>query len=111
MPLSISPQVASNSPAGGNTQLPSVPPLASGSRIAARQAIATGGVPSSPAVSAARLSIPAADRFVGASLARGSAGDLAWLGQALQGWDASNQQHKKDLATRALEAVFAQYGR
>ncbi len=43
----------------------------------------------------------------------GSYGDPAWLAQAASSWDgsdSSDQNHKKDLAILALEAVFAQYG-
>ena len=38
-----------------------------------------------------------------------STGDLAWLGQALNGSDAMDQQ-QKDVAIQAVEALFAQYG-
>ena len=36
-------------------------------------------------------------------------GDLAWLAQAANGSDNSDQQRKKDVAILALESVFAQY--
>jgi len=39
------------------------------------------------------------------------AADLAWLEQAASGSENSDPHHKRDVATRALEAVFAQYGR
>ncbi len=53
---------------------------------------------------------PAADRVVSLSIARSAAGDLAWLGQAANNWDTSDQQRKKDVAMLALDAVFAEYG-
>jgi autotransporter-associated beta strand protein len=53
---------------------------------------------------------PAADPFVGSSNAKRAAGALAWLGQAANSSDNLDQQRKKDVATLALEAVFAQYG-
>jgi autotransporter-associated beta strand protein len=39
------------------------------------------------------------------------AGDLAWLAQAANSSDNSDQQRKKDVAILALEAVFAQYNK
>jgi autotransporter-associated beta strand protein len=54
--------------------------------------------------------IPAADRLVGSSITHSAAGDLAWLGQAANGSDRSDQYRKKIPAILALEAVFAQYG-
>jgi hypothetical protein len=40
-----------------------------------------------------------------------TAADLAWLEQAASGSENSDLHHKKDVAIRALETVFAQYGR
>jgi len=40
-----------------------------------------------------------------------TAGDLAWLGQAANGSDNSDQHHKVGVAIMALDAVFAQYDR
>jgi len=51
---------------------------------------------------------------VGSSTARRIVRNLAWLEQAAsspENWDSSDQNHKKDQAILALEAVIAQYGR
>ena len=37
-------------------------------------------------------------------------GNLAWLGQAANSSDSSNQQRKKEVAILALDAVLAEYG-
>jgi autotransporter-associated beta strand protein len=60
-------------------------------------------------VPAIALRAPVADRIVWSSIAKSAAGDLAWLGQAANGSDNSDQHHKKDAAILALEAVFAHY--
>ena len=57
------------------------------------------------------LGTPAVNRLVGLSTAKKIAADLAWLGQAANGSDNWDQRHKKDVATVALDAVFAEYGR
>ena len=106
-PLLNLPQVVNSKPAGGNTRLPTVPPVVSGHQNVVPRSIAPGLLPSSQSVPASQSRIPAVDRFVGSSLA----GDLAWLGQASSGSDNSNPFHKKAAAILALEAVFAQYGR
>jgi len=70
------------------------------------------------AIPASALGAPAADRLVGSSttpiplpIREGSyVGDLAWLAQAANGSDNSDQQRKEDVAILALEVVFAQYG-
>ncbi len=87
--------VVKHSTSGRNPQSPIVPPAAS-------------QPPQSVPVVA--LSIPAADRLVRSSTASKIAGDMAWLGQAANSSDNSDQQRKKDIAILALDAVFAQYG-
>ncbi len=52
----------------------------------------------------------AVGHLVGSSVAARICGDLAWLEQAANRSASSDPQHKKDVATQALEAVFAQYG-
>ncbi|MGO9110233.1 MAG: autotransporter-associated beta strand repeat-containing protein [Thermoguttaceae bacterium] len=81
--------------AGSNSQSPIVPPAA----FEASQSFPAGV-----------LGAPAADRFVPSSTARRIAGDLAWLRQAGNSSDNSDQHRRKDVAILALEAVFAQYG-
>jgi autotransporter-associated beta strand protein len=53
----------------------------------------------------------AVERFIAPSIATRIAADLAWLGQDGNSSDDSNQHRKKDVATLALQAAFAQYGR
>ena len=61
-------------------------------------------------VSAGALRTPAADRVDWSSMARRTAANLAWLGQAVNGSDESDQHHKRAAAILTLDAVFAQYG-
>ena len=65
----------------------------------------------SKSVLAGALDTPAASRLVGPSTAKRIAGDLAWTGQGANSSDNWDQRHKNDVATVALDAVFAQYGR
>ena len=53
----------------------------------------------------------AADRGVWSSTAKWIAGNLAWQGQSTNGSDIWDQRHNRDVATVALDAMFAQYGR
>ena len=104
LPAATAADVANHSTLGRNSQSPIVPPAA----LQPPQSF--------PAVA---LGIPAADRLVWSSMpsppaplpkGEGSYGDLAWLGQAANSSDNSDQQRKKDVAILALEAVFADYG-
>jgi autotransporter-associated beta strand protein len=64
----------------------------------------------SKSVLAAVLRTPAADRLVCASTAKRIVRDPAWLGQAANSSENSDEQRKKDVAILALDAVLAQYG-
>ncbi len=89
--------VVKSSTSGRTSQSPIVPPVA----LQPPQAI--------PAVA---LGTPAADGLVRSSITkRRAAGDLAWLGQAANSSDTSDQQRKKEVTILALDAVFSQYGR
>jgi autotransporter-associated beta strand protein len=72
-------------------------------------------------VAAARLGTPTADVLAGLLVAKRLSTavpmgegryvrDLAWLGQATNSSDNSDQDRKKDVAIMALEAAFVQYG-
>ena len=63
----------------------------------------------SPENASAASAAPAADSLAGPSIPKRIAADLSWFGQAGNGSDAADQQHKKDVAILAREAVFAQY--
>jgi hypothetical protein len=56
------------------------------------------------------LNAPVQVRVVWSSTAKRAVGDLAWLEQAANNSDNSDQQRKKDVAILALDAVFAKYG-
>ena len=56
------------------------------------------------------LGTPAADQLVVWPNTKRFAADLAWLGQAGNSADNSDQHHKKDLAIQVLDAMFAQFG-
>ncbi len=62
-------------------------------------------------VLAGTLGSSAATRLFGLPTTKKIAGKLAWLDQAANGSDSWDQRHKKDVATAAFDAVFAEYGR
>ncbi|MGO9114213.1 MAG: autotransporter-associated beta strand repeat-containing protein [Thermoguttaceae bacterium] len=90
------PTGANRSLVGSSSRLPIVPPAVSQPPLSFADAA---------------WGTPAADRFVGPLIARGIAGDLAWLWQANNGSDASDEHYKDDMMIHALDTVFAQYGR
>ena len=61
-------------------------------------------------VFAGALDTIAADQLVVWPNTKRIAADLAWLGQAGNSADNSDQHHKKDLAIQVLDAMFAQFG-
>ena len=65
----------------------------------------------SRSASTVALSTTVAERVAWSSIAGNTAGNLAWLGQTVNGSDSPDQQRKKDVAILAPDAVFAQYGR
>ena len=114
-PLALPPltslQFVNNGPAGGNTQLPSVPLVASESQIVVRQTVGPELSPSPKFDPATASRATSGDRLIGSSHAKRIAGDLAWLGWSTSSPESSDQHHTEDVASLAVEAVFARYGR
>ena len=52
-----------------------------------------------------------AGRILGTISVKRIAANFAWLGQTTNNKDNSDSHHPKDIAIRALDAAFAQYGR
>jgi autotransporter-associated beta strand protein len=100
-----------NDSAGDSTHFPIVPPATPVPWNVVRRSIVPAVLQSPRSVSAGALNTPAAGRIVGTSVAKKVFGDMAWLGQITNSSDNSDLHHRKDLAIRALEAVFAQFGR
>ena len=112
LPLFTLPQVVNNGPVGGsNSQSSMATPLMSQSPNVVRRTIAPGLMPYPQSVPITPSRTSAVNRFVGPSTAKRIGGDLAWLVQAANSSDSSDQQRKKDVAILALDAVFAEYGR
>ena len=85
-------------------------PLATSAASSNMELLAPGAPQPRHPVAARALNAPVQVRVVWSSTAKRAVGDLAWLEQAANNSDNSDQQRKKDVAILALDAVFAKYG-